>query len=441
MASVPGSRQQTSSSAEFSQRALSTLIAYRVELLFVAIPIGIYAYLRTYLHARTIPVAVAAGLFVVGILLLPYTRRRLFAARVRRSWERAARVTGLRHTTVRSVEKIPVGTRLEVGVRGGHSVESIGERRAALAAELEVREVRVVRGKHAGRARVTLVTRDPLSVISMLHWPGLGPETTSYWDPIPVALDEDGESVDIDGARKSILIGGTTGFGKSVLVNMLASWAARDPSVKIYAIDGKRVELRHWSGVAERFVSDPDQALDVLAEVNTEIDRRADWLANQSGIRLKLEPEDGFGPIVVVIDELADFTLRAPKKQQGADFDSALGAIAAKGRFVAVSAIASTQVPYVNVISGGTRNNFPLSIAFWCKSAEQSRAILGGDSGVDASRLPKIPGRCLVAAEDGGWKRAATFLNAPADLERLVELAERARSVNVVPIDKRLGAA
>lgn len=427
MASPTSTRHQPSRSEGFSQQALDTLLAYRVEILFLAFPAGIYVYLHTMIRAPIAQAGTVAGLVAAGLLMLPATRHRLTTARIRRRWDRAATDAGLRFTTVRKVEPVKIGTLLAIQVRGGHSIEDIATKRQAIAASLGVQEIRIIQDRgHAGRAHVTLVTADPFTDMASQRWPGLDIERTDYWEPAPIALGEMADLITINGARQSVLIGGITGGGKSVLVNMLAAWAARDPRAEIYLIDGKRIELRHWAPFAERFESEPEAALEVLQQVAAEIDRRGEWLADQPGIRLKLEPEDGFGPLVVIIEELADFTLSWPKR--GKEFDAALGVIARKGRYVAASAIAVTQVPYVNVISGGTRNNFPIRVAFRCGSLEQSRAILG-DSAVDASRLSNTPGRCLVAGEDGGWRRAATF-NTSADLEEMVAQAERVRGMS-----------
>jgi S-DNA-T family DNA segregation ATPase FtsK/SpoIIIE len=104
----------------------------------------------------------------------------------------------------------------------------------------------------------------------------------SIHQPIFLGLDENGVPVYVELAYRNLLVGGEPGGGKSVLLNNIVGHVALCPDVTLVLIDGKQVELGMWREVADMFVgNDVDQALTVLADLQTEMDWRYDWLVSQ----------------------------------------------------------------------------------------------------------------------------------------------------------------
>ncbi|MGH2689720.1 MAG: FtsK/SpoIIIE domain-containing protein [Actinomycetota bacterium] len=96
---------------------------------------------------------------------------------------------------------------------------------------------------NARLARVRVVTSDPLHGGPAIVWRNLDALRLSLWEAVPVGIDEDGELVWVTLPEHHLLVGGETGAGKSVVVSMLVATAALDPSVKLWLLDGKLVEL------------------------------------------------------------------------------------------------------------------------------------------------------------------------------------------------------
>ena len=211
-------------------------------------------------------------------------------------------------------------------------------------------------------------------------------EMAKHKSKLAVALGRDTSSkpmiVDID-KMPHVLIAGTTGSGKSVLINaVIASLLFRNSpdQLKMILIDPKRVELTNFNGIPHLLtpvITEPEKILSSLKWAMAEMDRRYK-LFQQVGVRniTGYNEMSGFQAlpyIVIVVDELADLMMFAP-----VEIEDAITRIAQLARATGIHLVVATQRPSVDVITGLIKANIPCRIAFNVSSMIDSRVILDG---------------------------------------------------------------
>ena len=181
------------------------------------------------------------------------------------------------------------------------------------------------------------------------------------------------------------LIAGATGSGKSVCINSIIVsilYNATPDEVKLLMIDPKVVELGVYNGIPHLLVpvvTDPRKASGALGWAVTEMEKRYKLFAendvrNLEGYNRLAEKRDDLikmPQIVIVIDELADLMMTAPR-----EVEDAICRIAQKARAAGMHLLIATQRPSVDVITGIIKANIPSRIAFAVSSAVDSRTIL-----------------------------------------------------------------
>lgn len=166
-----------------------------------------------------------------------------------------------------------------------------------------------------------------------------------------------------------ILIGGTTGSGKSNLLQwILLSLTGTNEVNRFILIDIKRVELSQWRHVpGVQTVTDSKTACEVLKGVCAYIDT-AYRKMERNGERKSRKPYT-----VIVIDEIADLMLSDERKS----IEKALQRIAQIGRACNVKLIAATQILRHDIITLKISSNITGRIALRCKNGLESRQIIG----------------------------------------------------------------
>jgi S-DNA-T family DNA segregation ATPase FtsK/SpoIIIE len=304
----------------------------------------------------------------------------------------------------------PTVTRFEVEIGPGvkvNKVANLGDDIAYALAAPDVRIVAPIPGKSAIGIEVPNADRDLITLGDVLR------SDTARRDehPLSVAL-----GVDIAGAPAMVdlskmphlLVSGSTGSGKSVTLNgMIASilMRARPDQVRMLLIDPKRVELGVYEGAPHLLapvVTDPRRAADAVAWCVKEMEQRYELLAllgfrnidgyNDAYDRGQLADRPGpdgtvippkrLPYILLVIDELADLMLVAPR-----DVEDAICRIAQMARAVGIHMVIATQRPSVDVITGLIKANIPSRLALAVASQTDSRTIL------DAGGAEKLVGR------------------------------------------------
>lgn len=276
-----------------------------------------------------------------------------------------------------------------------------------------------------------------------------------------------------------LLVAGATGAGKSVGLNtMLISilLRARPTEVRLLLIDPKMLEFQTYDGIPHLLrpvITDPKSAARGLSWVVQEMERRYKLLA-EAGVRnidsynrkvagaqgvlseanfeakpdqpeLPIQflsederlaagettlPDGGPGSssppptppeplpyIVVMIDELADLMMVAPK-----DVEDKIARLAQMARASGIHLVLATQRPSVDVLTGLIKANFPARIAFQVSSKTDSRTIL------DANGAEALLGRgdmLYLASGTGRLMRLHGSFVSDDDVRRVVEAVKR----------------
>lgn len=198
-----------------------------------------------------------------------------------------------------------------------------------------------------------------------------------------------------------LLIAGTTGAGKSVMINtLLISLLYRNsPSdLKLILVDPKHgVEMSHYDDIPHLLtpvIIEPEKMISALKWAVNEMERRYSLIKEhkvrdiksynqrmrETGTRVAIKDEDGILQehengampyIVIVVDELADFMMAA-----GRDIEALIARLAAKARAVGIHLVLATQSPRADIITGLIKANISSRIAFTVPSQLESRIIL-----------------------------------------------------------------
>ena len=247
-----------------------------------------------------------------------------------------------------------------------------------------------------------------------------------------------------------LLIAGATGSGKSVCVNTIVTsilYSATPDEVKFLMIDPKVVELSHYNGIPHLVlpvVTDPKKAAIALNWAVKEMEERYEKFAKTftrdlQSYNVKF-PEGKMSQIVVIIDELADLMMVAPKQ-----VENSIARIAQKARAAGIHLIVATQRPSVDVITGVIKANIPSRISFAVSSAVDSRTILdeGGAEKllgkgdmlyrpVGAPKPIRLQGAFI---SDGEVSRTTEFIKNQIDKEKINYKDEILDEPQVVDID------
>lgn len=281
----------------------------------------------------------------------------------------------------------PTVTLFEVEIAKGvrlNRVTALADDLALSLASSTVRIMAPIPGKALVGIEVPNIRRTSVTLGDVLTPAGEG-------GPLVLGIGKDvaGDGVLADLATMPhLLIGGTTGSGKSVAINaMLVSIMMRStPSeVRLILIDPKRVELSLYNGVPHLYVpvvTEPKEAASALAWAVTEMERRLKLL-QVGGARnigsYNAMVQDGKGPegatelpyLVIVIDELADLMMVAAK-----EVEDSVCRIAQLARAAGIHLIVATQRPEANVVTGLIKANITNRIAFNVASSIDSRVVL-----------------------------------------------------------------
>ncbi|MCY4146385.1 MAG: DNA translocase FtsK [Chloroflexi bacterium] len=269
-------------------------------------------------------------------------------------------------------------------------------------------------------------------------------ESASYRkleSPLAVALGMtvDGTPVAADLAQMPhLLIAGATGAGKSVCVNaIINSILLRNSpeTAKFIMIDPKRVELTSYNGLPHLVapvVVELERAIGVLRWVTAEMEKRYQTLYQAGMLNIidynkTLDPDlPPMSYIVVIIDELADLMMLAPK-----EIELIVRRIVAVARATGIHMILATQRPSVDVVTGVIKANCPARIAFSVASGVDSRVILG----VPGAERLLGKGDMLYLSGDAPAPRRMQGVFVSEDEKQRIGKFWRIRSAGIEPVE------
>ncbi len=203
-----------------------------------------------------------------------------------------------------------------------------------------------------------------------------------------------------------MLVAGQTGSGKTqFLKQFIASVLSHSRESFVTLIDMKGgIDFQAFLDVPNfKLVSKYSDAEAMLAEVISLFEARKELLllkkkTNWSELMLKeLEHDPSMkgwpiGPVVVVIDELAELSKKATERSSKSPLQEKLATLARLARFTGIHLVLGTQRPDKGTLDMQSKDNLPTRICFSVPSVTASTLVIGDMS---ASTLGNIPGRAI----------------------------------------------
>lgn len=301
------------------------------------------------------------------------------------------------------VEIGPVVTRYALKPAEGVRIAKIVGLQKELELNLAAGTIRIeapIPGKSLVGIEVPNLTKPSIGLASLLS----SPDFTDSPQPLLVALGKDitGKPNFQNIARMPHgLIAGTTGAGKSVMMNnLIVSLLYRNSpeQLRFIMVDPKRVELTFYDGIPHLLTSvitDAKKTIMALKWAIKEMERRYDVLQAEKVRDIDSYHKNIYQPakdawekdgapeaekddlpepmpyIVIFIDELSDLMQAYPR-----ELEASIVRLAQMSRAVGIHLILATQRPEVKVITGLIKANVPFRVALKVNSQIDSRTIL-----------------------------------------------------------------
>jgi S-DNA-T family DNA segregation ATPase FtsK/SpoIIIE len=190
-----------------------------------------------------------------------------------------------------------------------------------------------------------------------------------------------------------ILLGGSTGSGKSVLLKLLIMQCIKKGAT-VYIADFKGgVDFGSWQRRC-RIIIEENELLSTLGEIVAELESRKKLLRESECANIDAYNEatgNNLSRIIFACDEVAEVLDKTglskdPKKEIVIQIESKLSVIARQGRAFGIHLILATQRPDANILTGQIRNNIDFRV---CGRADNVLSQIILDSTEAAEKIPK----------------------------------------------------
>ena len=318
----------------------------------------------------------------------------------------------------------PAVTTFKIAMGEGERVSKITNLQDDIALSLAAKSVRIfapIPGTSLVGIEIPNKETQPVYLGDVLPYVTGGPLEAAF------GRDSEGKPVVVDLAGlPHLLVAGTTGSGKSVLLNSIVMsilMRTTPDDVRLVMVDPKRVEFTYYAGLPHLYVpvvTEPKQAAAALQWGVGEMERRLRVFEHykvrdirsynsliESGRLGEMEhPPTHMPYFVIVIDELADLMMVA-----GKDVEASIVRIAQLGRAAGIHLIVATQRPSADVVTGLIKANIDNRVALSVDNGMNSRIILD-QTGAERllghgdmlyklrGRRPKRAQGCFVSEEE-----------------------------------------
>jgi hypothetical protein len=233
-----------------------------------------------------------------------------------------------------------------------------------------------------------------------------------------------------------MLIGGSSGGGKSNLLNVLLCTLIRQHSpgeLQLILVDLKEgLEFQNYEQIPHllmHVVKDAESAAKVVSQLEALRAERAKTLAaarvrdiDEYNDRAALKGEKKMPRVVIIFDEYA--AIKAKKQIEQSVGDAVLQ-IVNKGRACGIHLIICTQVTNVDVVPSLVKGNMNLRVSFALPTLANSMAILDTP---EAAKLPAtVRGRAILMAGALHWQIQTPHCRADPDIREALAAAEEWR--------------
>lgn len=189
-----------------------------------------------------------------------------------------------------------------------------------------------------------------------------------------------------------ILVAGSTGSGKSVLLRLLL-YQALKKGADVHIADFKGgVDFGTWEKVCN-LITEFDELKSLLYELVEELSQRKKMLRASGTKKLSEYNKTAAHPlkrIIFAVDELAELIDKSgastERKKQISEIEGMLSLLAQQGRSFGVHLFLSTQRPDAQIVTGQIKNNIIYRV---CGRADNNLSIIVLDSAIAAEEIPQ----------------------------------------------------